>query len=176
MNEPKLKVMRVLWTALLGQPVMLLVAGYLVTSSREETVTPDPVLLPVLSLVALGSAAASLVLPRVLQRPALLALKLPLTDAPTVGPSRGRRRQRRFEDAALARTRLLTTAQTYFIIGMALAESVGLMGFVLWFLGFPFPYVAPMFVVTAALMISKFPRLSHFESELENAYDADLTA
>lgn len=174
MGEPKLKVMRVLWAALLGQPLMLLVVGYLVISTREETLTPEPILLPVLGVVALGAAAASVVLPSTLIRPALLALKLPTTDAPAVGPSRGRRHARRFEDAAVARTRLLTTAQTFFIIGMALAESVGLMGFVLWFLGFPFAYVAPMFVVTLALMLSKFPRLSLFEAELEKVYDADL--
>jgi len=57
---------------------------------------------------------------------------------------------------------------------MALAESVALMGFVLWFLGFPFLYAAPMFAVCIALMLSKFPRLDFYEAQLETAYDADL--
>lgn len=174
MSEPKLRGMRILWAALLGQPFVLLVLGYLVTSARDEVPSPDPILLPALGAVALGSATASVILPRILLRAALLALRLPLTDAPSVGPSRGRRRPRRFEDAPLTRARLLTAAQSSFIVGMALAESVSLMGFALWFLGFPFVYAAPTFLVTVALMASKFPRLSVFEGQLEQAYDAEL--
>ena len=49
------------------------------------------------------------------------------------------------------------------------------MGFLLWFLGFPFLYVGWMFVVCIALMLSKFPRPEPFEAALEAAYNADLT-
>lgn len=174
MNDDKLKVLRVLWVALLGSPALFLFVGYMVVTERQEALTPDPILLPVLGATAIGSAMASVLLPRVLLRPALLGLGLPLTDAPSPGPSRGRRRARRFADSGNARSRLLATVQTYFILGMALAESVALQGFVLWFLGFPFIYVAPFFVVSWALMLVKFPRRPQFELELESAYDADL--
>lgn len=176
MSNPKLQTLRVLWAALMGSPAMFLIVGYLVTKERQEVLTPDPILLPVLGAAALGSAVASVVLPQVLLKPALLALKLQLTDAPSVGPSRGRRRPRRFADADLARARLLMAVQTPFILGMALAESVALMGFVLWFQGFPFLHVAPTFVVSWGLMVSKFPRLAFYEQQLEAAYDADLAS
>lgn len=174
MNDDKLKVMRILWVALLSSPALFLVVGYLVVQERQEVLTPEPLLLPVLAATALGSAMASVLLPRVLLRPALLGLRLPLTDAPAPGPSRGRRRTRRFTDSSSARSKLLATVQTHFILGMALAESVALQGFVLWFLGFPFIYAAPFFAVSWGLMLVKFPRLPHYEQELEAAYDADL--
>lgn len=174
MSNPKLQTLRVLWAALMGSPAMFLIVGYVVTSQRSEVPTPEPLLLPVLGAAALGSAVASVILPLALLRPALLGLKLPLTDAPTVGPSGSRRRPRRFADASVARIRLLSAVQTPFILGMALAESVALMGFVLWFLGFAFLYVAPAFVISWALMVSKFPRLAFYEAQLETAYDADL--
>lgn len=175
MSQPQMQTLRVLWAALMASPAMLLVVGYVVISERQEVLTPDPILLPVLGAAALGSAAASVILPLILLKPALLALKLQLTDAPSVGPSRGRRRTHRFADAHAARARLLRAVQTPFILGMALAESVALMGFVLLFLGFPLLHVAPMFVVSWALMVSKFPRLAFYEQQLEAAYDADLS-
>jgi hypothetical protein len=130
--------------------------------------------LPVLAIAALGSAIASVVLPPVLMKPAIVALRLPLTEAASVGPSKGRRRPRRFVDAAAARSALLTAVQAPFIVGLALAESVALMGFVAWFLGFPFVFAAPLFGVSWGLMLSKFPRLEVFERALEATYDADL--
>jgi hypothetical protein len=57
---------------------------------------------------------------------------------------------------------------------MAMAEAVALHGFVLWFLGFDFAYVIPLFLVSWVLMVGKFPRLPAFERELEAVYDADL--
>lgn len=174
MSEPKLRVMRILWAALLASPAMFLLVGYVVTAERQEQLTPEPFLLPVLGLAALGSAAASVVIPMVLLKPALLALRLPTTDAPSAGPSGGRRRPRRFVDATAALSGLLTAAQAPFIVGLAMAESVALLGFVLWFLGFAFVYVAPFFAVSWALLLSKFPRLVSFESALESTYDADL--
>lgn len=174
MNDQKLMVMRTIWAALLTGTVMFLVVGYVVTSGRQEALVPEPFLLPVLGFTALGLAAGSVLLPPVLLRQAFLALRLPTTEAPNPGPSSTRRRAKRFVDSGSVRSRLLLAAQPSFIVGMAMAEAVALHGFVLWFLGFELPLVIPFFAVCWGLMLSKFPRLSHFERALESAYDADL--
>lgn len=175
MSEQRLKTLRVLWVGLLASPVLLLMCGYYFTRQQPNETPSEPTLLFVLGAAAVGSAVASVVLPRVMLTPALLALELPVTDAIAVGPSRGRRRARRFQDPRSARERLLSAALGPFVVGMALAEAVAFMGFLLWLLGFPFMYVGWMFVVCIVLMLSKFPRPEPYAAALEAAYDADLT-
>ena len=176
MTAQRLNVMRILWAALFSGTLMFLVVGYLVVSQRPEALEPEAQLLPILGISALGLAAGSVLLPPFILRAALKGLGLLITAQPSPGPTpSGRRlRGRRFAEPETARSKLMVSAQTSFILGMALAEGVALHGFVLWFLGFSLSTALPFFVVCWALMVSKFPKLSTFEHELETVYDADL--
>jgi hypothetical protein len=174
MNDQKLMTMRILWAALLTGTVMFLVVGYIVTSQRSPVPQPEPSLLAVLGVTAIGLAVGSVTLPPFLLRQALRSLDLTISDAPSPGPSNTRRRARRFLDPAAARLALISRAQAPFIVGMALAEAVALHGFVLWFLEFELTLVLPFFVACWGLMLSKFPRVTALEHQLESIYDADL--
>ena len=64
--------------------------------------------------------------------------------------------------------------QTPFILGMALAESICLFGFMLGFMGaHPYTY-APFFALGLGLMAWKFPRLATITSALERVKGAKI--
>ena len=60
------------------------------------------------------------------------------------------------------------------ILGMALAESIAICGFLVGFFGFDRVQAAPFFVVSFALMLLRFPRDSTIFGPLEAAYQATL--
>lgn len=172
--QHKMRLLRILWAAISTTPAVMLLVGYLVVPADRAARDAETFLLPALSIMAIGFAVGSVVLPAAVLKTSLLALKLPVTDSPSPGPTRGRRRSRRFVDSNAARVSLLSAAQPSFVMGLAMAESVALTGFVLWFLGFDLRMVAPLFGVSWAVLLSKFPRLAQFEAALERVYDADL--
>lgn len=173
--QQKMRLLRILWAAISTTPAVMLLVGYLIIPADSAARDAQPFLLPALSVTAIGFAVASVVVPAAVLRTSLLGLKLSVTDSPSPGPSRGRRRARRFVDSDAARASSLSAAQPSFVMGLAMAESVALVGFVLWFLGFELMMVAPLFGVSWAVLLSKFPRLAQFEAVLERVYDADLT-
>ena len=175
-GEQQLRVLRLLWAALLFSTVLMLVITYVAISGRGEALTPAPLLLPVLGVVAVLEANASVLVPKHLFAHSVKAAKLEVTELPVKERmfNESARRGRKFTDAKAARERMLPVAQTTFILGMAFAESVALFGLVLYFLGHPLEVALPFFFVCWALMFSKFPNLKKFERQLEGAYDADL--
>jgi hypothetical protein len=149
-----LRVPRVLWTALMASLGIYVLMLYMVRwreGAPPLPHPPDPVLLPVLSLVATTVAVMSFVMPRFLMKTAARGAKRPRPGEPI--------------DPDLLRS-LLPRLQTPFILGCALSEAVALFGFVLGFLGFPPLYVAPFFVAGAVLMAVRFPTPESFMSVL----------
>jgi hypothetical protein len=84
------------------------------------------------------------------------------------------RRARVFGDPARARARTAVVFRTSHVLGMALAESVCLLGFVLKLLGGSWWVSLPFFLLTWVLLLTKFPRPTEVEAELERVYGADL--
>lgn len=131
-----LVVPRIIWGALVASTLIyiaVLELGVVVVEPQWE-----PLLLP-LSLAAFGTAAASLLVPR-------LAMRRRQASSP--GDATG---------AYLATL----------IIALALAESVAIFGLVLGLLGAPPKFVMPFFVVAWILMFIRFPtteQLDEFRS------------
>jgi hypothetical protein len=134
------------------------------------------VLLPALAFVSVGIALASLWFPRHLLTLSFRNAKYPVTDLPKeermFQEAPGRPRQ--FAEPGAVRDSMGPKVQTPFLIGMSLAESVSLNGFVLWFVGFPLSQTIGFFVVCWVLMIAQFPNPTRYVQFLEQLYDADL--
>ena len=144
-----------LWGAIFSSTFMMLGALFVV---RPEGMTPDPMMLPVLGAVALGTACFTLIFPKRLFRAALQGLNVDTTEIedPTSLPGSGRMlKVPKHPEVALRA--VFQRHQTPFILGLALGESVSLFGFVLGYLGFPLPFVLPFFVASWGLMAVQFP-------------------
>ena len=176
---------RVLWGALLTSNALYFgVLLYLnATVAQRAELRPDPTLAPVFAMVALGLAVASVLLPSRLHaaaaRTAAVETRDDLMDDP-LGATQGFRRpassERVFSDPAAARRAALQAFLSPFLVGMAMAESVSLFGFVLGFLGFGVVVVAPFFAVGAGLQATRFPTEAAIEGPFERAHGARLRA
>jgi hypothetical protein len=177
MRPEHVRTLRVLWSALFSSTVMFLGVAVLVTRQRPEPLEPEPILLPALAAAALAAAVASVLVPRIVLAQGLrqLGLQVQQRAASDRMFDDSGRRPRRFVEPDQAKRRAALAYQTQMIVGMALAESVALMGFVTLFVGFPMTAAAAHFVVAWVLMLTKLPSERRFEQALERAYDADLS-
>lgn len=177
---PSLQTLRILWFALLTSNVLYVAVLLFLRANRQGPApVPDPMLAPAFALAALGLAATSVLLPPRLYASAAaattVATREDIKDDP-MGAQQGFRRpaasERIFADASLARSAALGAYMSPFIVGMALAEAVSLLGFVLGFLGGAAVVFLPFFVVGVALQASRFPALPTVERAFEAAQGA----
>jgi hypothetical protein len=172
-----LRVSRILWAAIFASTFLLL--GVLALSDLAGPGTPSTLPLPMLVAVgaaALMDAALSALLPRSIFARGLRSLALETRERPPSERLFADRPQRTrvFGDPAQARARAAVLFRTSHVLGMGLAESVCLLGFVLKFLGGSWWVSLPFFVVTWLLFATKFPRPTEIEAALERLYEADL--
>ncbi len=173
--EARLKTVRILWMALVTTNVIYI---GLVSSHLAVSADAAPPHMPALfGAVAFGIAILSIVMPARGFDAALRNMNVNIVEAPgeVIGSFR--------ESAPVTRViaepeRAMFAAfaryQMPFILGMALAESVSLFGFVLGFMrAGPIVYM-PFFAVGIALMLSKFPTEQRIARALERAKNAKL--
>ena len=94
--RPSILTPRILWAALLFSQaiyVALIAGGILEAPSAP----PDPMMLPVLGVVALGTAVVSFVLPRILHRNAV-AQAMPTIQHQGMGPDDGRQQEQKKQE------------------------------------------------------------------------------
>ena len=150
--RPSILVPRILWAALLGSQalyVALIVLGVLEAPSEPA----DPIMLPALGAVALGTSVASFVVPRILHRSAI-AQALPAVQHQGSG------------ELAVIRA-AYQAGMSPFIVSLALSEAVALYGLVLAALGFPVLYCLPFSGLGAMLTLVRFPTESAFLAPFE---------
>jgi hypothetical protein len=172
----RLNVVRILWCGLMVANAMSFVLA--VTHAQPHSTMP-PHFPELAGAISLGIAMASIVLPARGFAMALRNMKVEIIDAP--GEVLGGFREsapvvRVIAEPERALSDALVRFQTPFILGMALAESIGLFGLMIGFLGGPPIAYAPFFGVSTALMLSKFPTLPRIERALERAKNAKLMA
>lgn len=146
--------MKILWGALCFSHVILGGVLWFVRfgpSAAPFEGHPPPMFAPLFAVVAFAEAAVSFVLPKLQFKAA--AEKLKLKGRPT-------------EEQIF---RLLPTAQTGMILGLALCESITLLGFVLGFLGAPPLHFLPFFAAGLLLALPRFPTENWLLAQLPNA-------
>lgn len=159
----------ILWIALLNSTVVYLVVIHL----RPPVPAPtDPTLLFILAPAALGVAAASFVVPKIVAKGSLLALRIPVEPAPNFSDHPAGTRL--FVDAAQARRTARAALFTPLILRFALAESVSVFGLVAAFNGYPTTAYLGFFLVSWLLFALAYPAESNDDALLEWAYDARL--
>jgi hypothetical protein len=152
--------LRILWTALSFSTVFFVV---LVTGFRPAPAgPPQAILLPAFAFIAIGMIVVSFVLPRVGYKTAVDNARPEITEvtdasASDVIPYRDAPRRRVFAKPEEARRKAVVIFQTPFILGMALTESITLLGFTLGWLGHPMWAWAPFFAVGWELFALRFP-------------------
>jgi hypothetical protein len=176
MPPERLRVARILWAAITMSAVMIPAVGWFVAQQQPAGGPPDPAMAGMLGLVALVTAVLSVVLPGRLLRTALVGQRLVLADRPESERmfADRPRRARVFANPQAARNGAVAAFMTSLIIGIALAEAVALDGLVLVVMRAPLLWGLPFFVVSWAILASKFPRPEQPLRSLEQAYDADL--
>lgn len=169
-----LATMKVMWAAISFSTVLFLAVGLGAAQVPDEP--PETVMLFAFAGLSLGILAASQLVPKQVLIAALKAEKFEVLEPPPEehmfddSPRRGRR----FAAPDEVRRKLIHCAQRPFILGIALSEAIPIMGLVLMMIGFSLQHALGFFVVSWALLLSKFPRLSSFERVLEASYDAEL--
>jgi hypothetical protein len=175
--HPSLLTLRILWGGFLTTVSSL--AAALAFGVRAGGEPPDPTLLLGMGASALLLAPMSQVMPRLVLRQQLLR-QTPLIHEQrdphsALAQYRGAAPTRRVfanrDQALLIALRALMTAT---IIGLAFAESVGLLGFVLGVFGFDTLMVAPFFALSLLLMLALFPTERRAVAALERAHGAVL--
>jgi len=179
MIEVRLRTMRILWAALIGSVGMLGVMLHVIGAPAERGAMP-PHMDVMLGAFSVGVGIMSLAFPARLFAMTVRNAKLDIESRPgEARPERGDVRQplptdRVFVDPELARGRAMGLWQQPLLIGMALAESIALMGFMLGFVGESMPVASAFFVAALVLMLLRYPRLSAIERALEQAANARL--
>ncbi len=172
---------RILWVALLTSNFLYIGVLFYLRANRSGQSLPaiDPMMAPAFAAVAVGIAAASLLLPRRLYASSAGSSPIETRDGvkeDPMGALQGFRRpapsERIFADADAARSAALVRNMSPFIVGMALAESVSLLGFVLGFLGAAETIFLPFFAVGIALQATRFPSMAAIERAFEAAHGA----
>lgn len=144
--------MQILWAALCSSHFFLALALWFVRfgpAAQPVTHGPPPMFLPMFGFVALVQVALSFFMPAFLMRARLRGLKQ---------SSDG------WSDDMLVR--LLPGLQVTLTLGLALCQSVTMLGFVLGFLGAPVEHFAPFFVVGALLSLGRFPSEKWLRSQI----------
>ena len=175
----QLRVARIMWSSLFGSNVVLfgLVAGHVLSAGPGAL---QPMMPDLFGAMAFGIALMSIVLPARLFRSSLRGAAFAVTNEPgeMIGSFRESAPMRkRVSEPAQAVVAVFARYQTSFIIGMALAEAVGLLGLMLGYLGAPLLRYAPLSAVSIVLMAARFPQLATLTRAIERATGAscDLT-
>lgn len=174
-----LAVARILWGALLSTHFVYLVVLAVVRGNGSAPPgAPAQAMVLALAATAVGCAVMSFVMPRAVYAKAAAASP-PATREAVMGEAAGAQGFRTaapslrvFSDPGAARRRAFGAFLTPFIIGMAMAESVSLFGFVLGFLGAAWAQVLPFFAVGIAAQAVRFPTLAGVEAMFERAIGA----
>jgi len=169
---------RIMWMALMMSNVMIFVVLTLTAQAPSEP--PDPIVFIVIGMMAVGAAAAHFLVPARIQKATTAGTKLETSEMVDPNASvifrEAAPRIRVFVDeraVAAAGGRVL---QTPFIVGMALAESIGLNGTVLVALGCPLAQAVAFPAIAALLMARLFPTRKSLLAPLEAHYGARLVS
>lgn len=139
---------------------------------------PDTVVFIVLGMVAAGAAGAHFILPARIRQATVAGSKLETTEMVDPHASVIFRdaapRIRVFVDEKAVAATAGRVFQTPFILGMALAESIGIDGGVLVAMGFPVQQAVAFPAIGALLMIRLFPTRRAMLAPLEKHYGATL--
>jgi hypothetical protein len=151
------RTLRLLWASIaLGVGVFAGLTAVLPPPLAEG----DPTLFFVFAAVALGNGMLSFVVPKIVYRNGLQREKIPIDEVPDPNAPAGFgsvRRVRIFRNPEAARRLARQHFRQTFIIGLALAESVAVFGFVANRLGHPQLFTLPFFLVSGVLIAVKFP-------------------
>ena len=169
-----LATMKTIWAALSFSTLLFLVVGLKAAAVPDEP--PPVIMLAAMAFASLGVVVVSQVLPKQTLVAALKAQKFQVVETPAAERmfNDSPERARRFAAPAEVRQRLIMCAQTPFILGLALSESIAIMGLMLLMLGFELQHAGGFFAVSWALLFSRFPKFESFQRVLEATYDADL--
>ena len=173
----RLRAARLLWAAILSSNLFVLA----VIALGARALHPDPAVRlypPIFGALAAAIAVVAVALPARGFAVALRAMKVRVEE--DAGEGLGGFRQaalvrRRVADPEQTLVDALTRFQTALVLGMALAEAISLLGFVLAFFGLPVAQWVGFFVVGGGLMLSKFPRVATVVRGIERATGASLT-
>jgi hypothetical protein len=151
------RTLRLLWASIFSSLGIL--SGLAATLPEAEG-EGDRTLVLLLAAVALANTVMSFVLPEIVYRAGVRRANVPIDEVPD--PSApdgfaGATRVRVFRDPTGARSLARLHFQQSFILGLALSESVGLLGFVLNRMGFSFLLTLPFFLVSGVLIAVRFP-------------------
>jgi hypothetical protein len=173
---PYLRTMRILWGAMLGTVGLL--AVLLLAGIRAEEPAPRDLLLPcIFASFSIGGGALSFLLPKSLFKQAAARADVeivndPVPDALVAGFRQAAPTHRVFADTLGAERAAAFAFNSPFVLSLALSESVGLMGFVLGFMGFVLPVWAPFMAVSVVLIALKYPTRETITKGFERARGA----
>jgi hypothetical protein len=151
------RTLRLLWASIFSSVGIL--GGFVATLPPPE-VEGDRTLLVVLAAVAIGNAALSFVLPEIVYRSAVRRANVPVDEVPDPDAAAGfagATRVRVFRDPVTARSLARLHFQQTFILGLALSEAVGLLGFVVNRMGFSLLVSLPFLLISGILIAVRFP-------------------
>src|SRR5688572_12562121 len=165
--NPLLLTPRILWFSILSATVVFLVLPV----SQSDPASGATLFLP-LTLAAVGCGIASVILPVHLFKSGLKRLKIPTVEVEDPARAFGSitPKRRAFRDPDLAEHAAFGVYRTSLTLGLVLAESIALDGFVLKFLAAGTKSVIPFFVASWLLILVRFPRRSAVMGPLERAY------
>lgn len=166
------RTLRLLWASIFSSLGIL--GGFAATLPPPE-VEGDRTLLLLFAAVAIGNAAMSFVLPMIIYRSGVRRANVPVDEVPdpdAAAAFAGATRVRVFRDPVAARALARLHFQQSFILGLALSEAVGLLGFVLNRMGFPLLFALPFFLISGVLIAVRFPQ----EGAAERRFSEELNA
>ena len=172
----RMKTIRTLWFALL--PSNFIFVAVIANGVGAKNADPQVhAMVPLFGALAAGTAVLSFFLPARAFATALRAAKIQVSDEPGEAP--GGFRQAALVQKIVARpTEVLVDAlarwQPAFLMGMALAESISLLGLVLGYLGAPPLAYLPFVGAGLTIMLVKYPRLDAVTTAIERASGAKL--
>ncbi len=169
--SPRVTTARTIWAALLISTFLYL---FVATRVPRPAQPAQPILLPVLALVALIDGLLSVVFPAMQLGRALRALNLRVDELQDANAERMFRdlppTTRAMAEPDDALRRAWPVYQTWFIIAMAQAEAVAVFGLVLMILGFPWFPTILFFVLSWGLMIYQLPSETRLRKAIDRAY------
>lgn len=170
------RVGRTLWFSLFVSTVLFLamLEYFRAAGLPHQSVTSTMVI--ALAAVAVPTAVASLLLPRRILAMAVRRLEIKIVDevGEPVGSFRESAPVRRVvADPEAAVRGAMAEYQRSLMVGMALAESIALYGFMLGYQGAPRPVFLPFFVLCWALQVTKIPKPERVTRAIESATGAE---
>ncbi len=168
---------RILWAALLFSQFLYLVLLAMLGVVERPEVPAEPMLLFIVTPVAIAAALASYLVPRFLERGPFGEATLetqPIEGAVSSAAHRTELGPRGFVDREAALALAVQRGLMPFIVGCALNESVAVLGFLLGFLGHPWLVVLPFFLAAWLMMLTRIPTERRFLAPLARAYGVQV--